>query len=384
MIHFPHHYPHYFKHRLNTQLRELYLTAAMMDFASSAITLFEPIYLWTLGYRIPEIMTFYLIVYAAYFWLVPLGGKFVARFGPERSIMVSTGWLVVYFAALISIAGHPSLLYLAPVLFALQKTFYWPAYHFDFIRWSEKQERASEFSGLWTVTTMMYVLGPIIGGVIVKYFGFNALFIGAAAVILFSSLPLFVKREQKKVESFSYWRSLVLPFRRRYWKNTIGYLGLGEELIGMTVWPIFILLVYGSVFDVGILVGISALLTSMATLVAGKMTDRVNKKRVLSISGVLQGAFWFLRLFTRVPAAVFGLDVAGRSIHNTVFVSISTQTYDRAHEDDYSWHGVYYEQGFAIAKSLMALLVILVATSVDPFQASFIIAGLVSFFYLVF
>ncbi len=202
MIHFPHHYPHYFKHRLNTQLRELYLTAAMMDFASSAITLFEPIYLWTLGYRIPEIMTFYLIVYAAYFWLVPLGGKFVARFGPERSIMVSTGWLVVYFAALISIAGHPSLLYLAPVLFALQKTFYWPAYHFDFIRWSEKQERASEFSGLWTVTTMMYVLGPIIGGVIVKYFGFNALFIGAAAVLVFSSLALLENREQKKVGSF--------------------------------------------------------------------------------------------------------------------------------------------------------------------------------------
>lgn len=384
MIHFPHHYPHYFKHRLNTQLQELYLTAAMMDFASAAITLFEPIYLWTLGYRIPEIMVFYLIVYGSYFFLAPLGGKFVARFGPERSIMVSTVWLVIYFAGLISIAGHPGLLYIAPVLFALQKTFYWPAYHFDFIRWSEKQERASEFSGLWTVTTMMYVLGPIIGGVVVKFFGFTPLFLGAAVIILFSSLPLFVQQGGRKIESFSYWRSLILPFRRRYIKNTVGYLGLGEELIGMTVWPIFILLVYGSVFEVGFLVGISALITSVATLVAGKMTDKANKQTVLSLSGILQSVFWFLRLFTRLPAAVFGLDVAGRSIHNSVFVSISTQTYDRAHQDDYSWHGVYYEQGFAIAKSIMAALVIIIATFVDPFQASFILAGLVSFFYLAF
>jgi MFS family permease len=378
------HYPHYFKHRLSTQLRELYMTAALMDFAASAITLFEPIYLWILGYRLPEIMLFYCMVYVSYFFLLPLGGKFVAHFGPERSIMISTLWLVSYFVALISIPDAPVLLYIAPILFALQKTFYWPAYHFDFIRWSERKERGSEFSGLWTVTTMMYVLGPILGGVVVKFFGFPALFIGAAIIILCSSVPLFIQRQAPKVEPFSYWRSLLLPFRRRYRKNTVGYLGLGEELIGMTVWPIFILTVYGSVFDVGILVGISAFVTAIATLIAGKMVDQTNKKRVLSISGLLQGVFWFLRLFTRVPSAVFALDLGGRVVHNNVFVSISTQTYDRAHEDDYSWHGVYYEQGFAIAKALMALTVILVATVLDPFQASFIIAGLVSFFYLVF
>lgn len=366
------------------QLRELYMTAALMDFASAAITLFEPIYLWTLGYRIPEIMVYYLLVYGSYFFLLPIGGKFLARFGPERSIMISTAWLVGYFAALIAIANNPALFYVAPVLFALQKTFYWPAYHFDFIRFSQKQERATEFSGLWTVTMVMYVLGPIIGGIIVKNYGFQPLFIGAALIILFSSLPMFVKKVSTKIENFSYWRSLVLPFRRRYWKNTVGYLGLGEELIGMTVWPIFILLVYGDLFEVGALTGISALITAVVTLMVGKFTDKHNKKRVLSLSSVLQAGGWLIRLATRLPAAVFAIDVAGRSIHNSIFVSLSTLTYDRAHKDDYSWHGVYYEQGFAISKALMAIVIMLIATAADPFNLIFIIGAVASFWYLIF
>lgn len=384
MIHFPHHFPRYFKTGLNTQLRELYLTAALMDFASAAITLFEPIYLWTLGYRLPEIMLFYLIVYGSYFFLVPMGGKFLARFGPERSIMISTVWLVGYFAALITIGENPTMLYIAPIFFALQKSFYWPAYHFDFIRFSQKQERAAEFSGLWTVTMVMYVLGPLVGGIIVKNYGFQPMFIGAAVIILFSSFPMFLKRVDAKIEAFSYWKSLVLPFRRRYWRNTLGYLGFGEELLGMTVWSIFVFLIYGDLFEVGALGGIAALITSVVTLIIGKVADRYSKKRVLVVSSLIQFFVWLSRLVFRSPAGVFAADVGGRTSHNSVFVSMTALTYDRAHDDDYSWHGVYYEQGFAIAKTLMAIVVVVIATSADPFNTIFILGAIWSTFYWLF
>lgn len=355
-----------------------------MDFAAAAITLFEPIYLWSLGYRIPEIMLFYLLVYVPYYFLLPLGGKFVARLGPERAILFSTFWLVAYFTALIGIGSVPELFFVAPILFALQKTFYWPAYHFQFMRWSERTERGSEFSALWTVSTMMYVIAPVVAGLVIKFYGFTPLFIGAAILILFSSAPLFYSKTPPKREEYSYLKSFVLPFRRRYIKNTAGYLGLGEELVGMTIWPIFILLIFGDVLNLGILVGVSALITSIATLVAGKLTDRIPKKRVLSVSSLIQAGLWLVRLATRTHLPVFLTDVAGRATHNGVFVSLTTLTYDRAHEDDYSWHGVYYEQGFALAKSLMAAVIIVIAAWFDPFNASFAIAGLSSLLYLIF
>ncbi len=384
MLRRPIHFPHYFKKHLPLQLEELYLSSAIMDFAAAAIALFEPIYLWMLGYRIREIMLFYLIVYLAYFVLVPLGGKFIARFGHERSILISTIWFVLYYTALIGIAQFSNLFYIAPVLFALQKTFYWPAYHADFIRFSAKDERAKEFSGLWAISTLMLVLGPIVGGVVVKFFGFAPLFFGASIAILLSSSPLFASHTPPKREVYSYWKSFALPFRRRYWRSTVGYLALGEELVLMTIWPVFIALVFRDLFNVGLLVGASAFLTALITLLIGRWADRENKHHVLAAGGIATAAAWLARLFIRTPPGVFVVDTLSRISRNTTYVTETTMTYDRAHEDDYSWHAVYYEQGFAIAKSLMAVLIIALASLADPFAASFVAAGIVSFLHLVF
>lgn len=381
--HFPH-FPHYFRKRVPLQVEELFASSAIMDFAGSAIALFEPIYLWTLGYRVREIMLFYLMVYVVYFFLLPLGGKFVARYGHERSILISTIWLVLYFLALVGIRQNAQLFLVAPLFFALQKTFYWPAYHFDLLRFAVKEERASEFSALWSLTTLMYVIGPIAGGVIVKFFGFPQLFLGAAFLILLSSAPHFLSPSIPKHEEYSYRQSFILPFRRRYWRNTIGYLGLGEELIQLTLWPILISIILADLFNVGLIVGAGAFVTAMVTLMIGKWTDRTAKHNVLASGGVVTSGVWLLRAVFRSVPIVFLLDTFGRLSHNTTFVSMTTMTYDRAHADDYSWHGVYYEQGFAIAKTFMALLVIAFASIADPFQGAFVAASIVSLFYLVF
>ena len=372
------HFPHYFKKHLPRQLEELYLTSAITDFSSAALAIFEPIYLWTLGYRIREIMVYYLILYVVDFFVLPLGGKFVARFGHERSILISTIWMVGYYVALINIPHAASLFYVAPLLFAMQKAFYWPAYHFDFIRFSVKEERATEYSGITALSTIMYTLGPIFGGMIIKLFGFDALFMVGIVSILLSSIPLFATKSPIKREVFSYWKSQVLPFRRRYQRTTLAYLSLGNELILMTVWPIFILLAFGDLFDVGLLIGLSALVTALVTLGIGKWSDRVPKGKVLRFGGIGNLAVWLLRIVSRIPPMVLVMEWIGRIFYNSTVVSMTSMTYDRAHEDDYSWHGVLYEQGFAIAKSLMALAVFLCASHIDPFVIAFALAALVS------
>ncbi|MFH0828890.1 MAG: MFS transporter [Candidatus Kerfeldbacteria bacterium] len=378
------HFPHYFKKHLSVQLEELYLTSAITDFAVSALTLFEPIYLWSLGYRIRELMLYYCMLYVLYFFLVPLGGKFVARFGHERSILISTVWMVGYYAALMAIADVSAFFYIAPVFYALQKTFYWPAYHFDFIRFSVKEERATEYSGIAALSTIMYTIGPIAGGVITKFFGFNALFFTGIVAILLSSIPLFAITAPPKREEFSYWKSFILPFRKRYHRTTLAYLSLGNELILMTVWPVFMLLVLGDILDVGVLVGVSALFTAIITLIIGKWTDRTPKRNVLAVGGLGTMAIWMLRIVSRIPPLVLALEWLGRPFYNSAVVSMTSMTYDRAHEDDYSWHGVLYEQGYAIAKSLIALAVFFLASITDPFAAAFVLAALVSPLYCVF
>lgn len=141
---FIHSFPFYFRKHFSQQLGELYLSVAILDFALAAVILFEPVYLYQLGYSISHIMLYYVIVYSLYYFTAPLGGIFVARKGPERSIALSTFMLVGYYGSLLLLPNAEVMFWIAPIFLMLQKTFYWPAYHTDFIQSSDQGERGKE------------------------------------------------------------------------------------------------------------------------------------------------------------------------------------------------------------------------------------------------
>lgn len=93
--------PHYFSKHPSHELKELYFSVGIMDFATSAVALFEPIYLWTRGYSFAQIAMFYGAVYLLYTILLPLGGRIAARFGFEHSILTSQFAFIAYYVALL-------------------------------------------------------------------------------------------------------------------------------------------------------------------------------------------------------------------------------------------------------------------------------------------
>jgi len=68
------HLPHYFSKHPSRNLKELFWSVGLMDLGLAAVTLFEPIYLYTIGYSVTKIAIFYLLIYGAYFLLVPFIG----------------------------------------------------------------------------------------------------------------------------------------------------------------------------------------------------------------------------------------------------------------------------------------------------------------------
>ena len=80
-------------HRLTRQVRELWTSTLILDLAVSMVTIFEPVFLFVLFSRYYDLKStlelislFYLAIYVAYFFVVPLGAKFAKRFGYENSI----------------------------------------------------------------------------------------------------------------------------------------------------------------------------------------------------------------------------------------------------------------------------------------------------------
>lgn len=368
---------------LSRQVEELYLNVAIMDFAVSSMTLFVPIYLYTLGYAIWQILGFFAFVYGFYFLITPLGAKFVGKYGYEKGILIASLAYAAHFVALFMMPDLPAAFWLAAMFFSIQKTFYWPAYHADFGSFSFNNDRGSEVAGLVTLDQIIYIIGPIIGGTIIKFMGFPVLFGVVILLILLSNVPIFMTTEKVKKISIGYMEQMEFlshPIRRT---QLLAYLGFGEEAIAMFIWPIFIFIALSDFVEIGGLIAVATLVTSIATLFVGKLFDKGQKNRLIVVSTLLYVITWPLRIITKSAGSILVVDSLQRFFKNTLYVPMLADMYSRAGKNKgLLLTGVFYEQSLALGK-VIALLVVMAATLfIDGFVAAFIVGGAMSLLYL--
>lgn len=368
---------------LSKQVEELYLNVAIMDFALSAMMLFVPIYLYTLGYALWQILGFYALVYGVYFLISPWGARFVGKYGYEKGILIASLAYAGHFVALFMMPDLPVAFLLAAIFFALQKTFYWPAYHADFGNFSFNNDRGSEVAGLVTLDQIIFIIGPIIGGTIIKFLGFPVLFGVVILLILLSNVPIFMTTEKVKKISIGYMEQMRFTVDKSRRTQLWAYLGFGEEALAMFIWPIFIYIALTDFVEIGGIIAIATLVTSVTTLVVGKLFDRGQKNKVIVVSTLLYVITWPLRIFTKTAGSILVIDSLQRFFKNTLYVPMLADMYSRAGKDKgLLLTGVFYEQGLALGK-IIALLVVMAATMfVDGFIAAFIVGGAMSLLYL--
>ncbi len=378
--------PHYFSKHPSHELKELYFSVGIMDFATSAVALFEPIYLWTRGYSFAHIAAFYGAVYLIYIVLLPLGGRIAARFGFEHSILTSQFAFIAYYIALFALPQFSWLIYVAPFLYAIQKSLYWPAYHADFTIFSAREQRGQEISGVLSVSAVATILGPIFGGIVLNFLGFGPLFLIVAALFLMSTRPLLKLKEIHDLAPFTYskyWKLLWKPSHRR---SAVAYFGYAEELVALVFWPIFLFLTVPEYSELGLLIGAATFGTMLLVLAIGKLTDRAPQSGVLSFGSIAMSVIWIIRTaVTLTPFRLFLLDTVGRTGKNTVTVPLMSMTYEHGIREDPLAIAVYFEQSLAIGKMLICAALIGVAaiapSQTAAFQLAFFLAALGSLLY---
>src|SRR3990172_1982017 len=171
------------------EIKEFFTTVTVQQLAVGAILIFEPIYLYQQGVSPTGIVLFNVAVYLPYFFLLPVGGKFAKRFGYEHTLFFATFFNIAYYLALAAIPLSRWFLFVAPLLLCLQKTFWWPAYHADFARFSMSRQTGRENGLAQTLYTISSALGPFLGGVILLFTNFTVLFIVVVALSLISVIP---------------------------------------------------------------------------------------------------------------------------------------------------------------------------------------------------
>jgi len=374
----------FFATKITRQVRELYLSVLIVNLAVAMVAIFEPIYLYKLGFSLNRILYFYIAVYAIFFALIPLGAKFSRRFGYEKGILVGSPFLALYYISLFLIPWADMFIVIAVLSFALQKTFYWPGFHGDFARFGHNKERGREMSNLLTINSFVYILGPFIGGLFISLWGFKILFIAATILILASNLPLLSTPEKFKPVPFSYKRAYVRLFRKENRRNFLGFLGFGEEFLAMVIWPVFIFTILKNFLSIGSLVALATLTTTLISLFVGKLVDGGYKHRraVLKIGSVFSSAAWFMRLLVSGTLGVFLTDSLARTSKNVVVIPMMAMTYERAGDTSVMKTMMFFEMSL-IAGKLFAMGLSLVALIFFPnsFMLLFIIGALMTLLY---
>ncbi|MBI4363535.1 MAG: MFS transporter [Candidatus Doudnabacteria bacterium] len=376
------HTPHYFTRRLNREVKELYWHELLVSFSLTLTYIFEPIYLYRLNYSLVEILWFYFFVYCWYAILLMVVPRITSRIGYKHSIFLGSVFYVLYWLALFSIAKFPYLFYFAPILFALQKSFYWPSFNSDIAFASAKTQRGREVGVLLSEVELVSIIGPIIGGAISYLFGFAALFGFGAIMMLTSAFPLFRSPDIYNSHYFSFAR--FVKILRQYKVNFFAYWGYAEDLMLMSVWPIFIFATVGHVFGVGVVTTIASLLSTIILLSIGRLTDKMQKRPLLQLSTVFYATTWILRFMARTVPYVLAFDTVNRLGKAAVNVPLSSLTYEIAGSKSRDLgfaYTVFYEFALSIGKIFTALAAIIILGYTGNIYYVFILAGFLTLFY---
>jgi len=375
--------PHYFATHVQRQIGELYASTAIADLAIALVMLFEPIFLYgTLGFSVEQVLLFFAAVYALYTLFIPFGAKIVSRYGYAHGIFFSIPFQIIYWFLLFESKDHLLFICLAPVAFAIEKSLFWPAFHSIVARFARDEQRGREFSVLYAIVNIMQIAGPFLGGLLAERYGIRTAFIVASAIYFCSFIPLFATKEIFVPKLYQFHDTWELY--KTYPMKFLGYLGFGEELLVLTVWPIFMYVVIKDYKDTGMIVTVATLIATGLLLYIGKVTDQYSKRLMIKIGAFFYVLVWIARLIASTSFGVFIIDALSRTSKDLVFVPLSTVTYERAEATHILPYVVFFEQSLAIGKFLAAVLgIIIFSLSGGSFAALFITAAVFSLLYML-
>lgn len=374
--------PHYLGSSVRRQMRELYTAVAISNFAIAMVMLFEPIFLYkVLGFTLDEVLLFFAAVYGWYILLIPFGAKVASRFGYKHAMVASIPFQILYWLFLFGSESNIMYVYAAPLLFALQKSLYWPAFHATIARFSKEKQIGREFSLVNVIVNLTFILGPLVGGLISQRFGVGLALVTASTVYACMVFPLLLHKEVffPKVYAFRDTWNYYKEFPKRF----VGYLGFAEELLVLTVWPIFIFIALSQYDKTGILVTVATLIASGVGLTVGRLADEYSKSTILRFAAVFYTCAWLVRLIAQKTLAIFAVDTFSRSSKDGVFISLSTLTYQRAEATHILPYVVFFEQSLAVGKFLAAVIGMVLFAMTGSFLVLFGFAAACTLLYLL-
>lgn len=375
----------FLRNGIRKEVKELFVSVWIQNFAIMLLALFIPIYLWKLGYTFFDIAFYFLVVYGAYFFLVPLGAKLAAKIGYVHTIALAMPVTVLFNITLYAVSVWHGYFLISAVVYALAKALYWPAYHADFAQFGSEPQRGREISILYVVGQLTIFGAPLAAGLVLHELSFGWLFAIGSILLMVAIIPLFISKEKVYAHNIPFMKFYEVYFDPKNFRRFVTYLGLGEELVAMTAWPIFMYLVVGDILTFGGVLTGAMLVSSLLLLATGKLTDKFEKSRVVQGTTLFYFLSWIPKLFIATPFGAFVADSFGEFTKTANMIPFTAIVYEEAR---YDYNGkpivgaVMFELGYIVSKILSALIMMLIATFTNDLRLILLAGATLSLFFL--
>jgi MFS family permease len=293
--------------------------------ASGLIGVFAPIFLYQyFGGSITYVGLWFMVGWVAYIILSPIMMKLVEFIGLRYALIASTFFGAAYYFVLANAEQNDvfATAIMSAVLIIFWRFFYWLPYHLEFVTLTEKGHRGQQSSFFWASASVIGMITPLIGGVIIYLWSFSAVFYVAMVLFLLQAIPYLLIPKANEQYTWGYWETWRNFFSRRYRQVVVSHFALGaENTVGLLIWPIFIfLLLEGNIFEVGVISSIIVMVSVFGEILLGKYIDAHAEERVLSFAGIMNALGWIAKMFVTTAFHIF---VAG-AYHSVVHIFVRT------------------------------------------------------------
>ena len=351
-----HHHEFWWYFSPKKELNRIYLSLALRSFALSLIAIFVPLYLFQeVGLSLEKTLSFYLFYSIVFAIFTPIAAKFSARFGVKHSVLFSIPFYIIFVALLYLLPKYNIPLILLSTLVGVSLSFYWIGMHLIFYQASDRKHRGEEFGKRSSMMIFAAMIGPLIGGLLIKTIGFNLVFIIASVILILSAFILFMSKENH----FKYRFSMKSIINKDHWKNSLFFVSYGAEVIcNGVVWPLFIFMILKDYLSLGLVGSLLAGITALLVWGVGKFSDHVGKRKIIRWITGFESLSWFLRALVLTTTQVFFVTIYGAITRGIKTSPIGALEYDKA-QDDATGYFVSREIFVCLGRILMVSLVMM-------------------------
>ena len=371
-------YAQQYRHLFTRDLFEIYFLLTFRALGFSMIGIFLPLFLLNdLGFPLSRVISFFLVTSLSFAFGNYFGLSVVSRYGAKHAMVWSYFFLIVGILMTTFLETVPGLYIVTALYQGFSMGLFWMGFHIDVSLHSRKKIMGKQ-SGLISFASVLgAVVGPILGGLILYYFSFTALFIVASIVFFISILPLLFSKDLYVKTDFDF-RSL---FAREHFKYFLGYFAQGVRATAATVfWPIFIFMIFGSYVVLGSYGTLATLFVGVLCYVIGEFSDQGKKSILMELSAPFEALIWIARIFVTSVGGVFAVGLLGGMSSSGIDVPLLAKTYGRTKKEKAAAFLFFREVSIRVGE-ISTLLIVLALGSIT---SSFVVASISSLFYLLF